>query len=338
MWAIMRAPLIAICLFCTAPLQAQNLFDDDGVIEITLRGPLSTVFDDTSDRSERDFVLEFSGREFPVEVRLRGNSRLRVCQFPPLRLDFHKKQVQGSIFDGQDKLKLVTHCRNSDRGEQDLLEEYAAYRILNVLTDLSYRVRLLRIHYEDTDGKLSKRASPRYGFVIEPAELLAARTAMEAVTVPAVPLKRHDLDQAALVYVYQYLIANTDWGLVKADYDDGCCHNVDLFERDSVLVTIPYDFDLSGLVNASYAFPDRTLHIRRVTQRRYRGVCTDRAVLEAAIAKVAGHRTEILAAVGDIPGLDDKSREKTTEFLYQFFNEAADREKLVDNFEKHCIG
>jgi hypothetical protein len=140
------------------------------------------------------------------------------------------------------------------------------------------------------------------------------------------------------LYVYEYLIANTDWGLVKADYDAGCCHNVDLFERDSVVVPVPYDFDLAGLVNASYAFPDPTLHLRSVTQRRYRGVCTDRAVLEAALDAVARHQDGILAVLRTIPGLDDKSRNKAAGFISRFFDEAADQEKLLSRFEKHCIG
>ncbi len=329
---------ILLLAFVATELTAAPLFEDDAVIDFSLRGPLSTLIADTEDRTASTFTLETPGYSTPVKVRLRGHSRLRVCEFPPLRLDFRKMDTQGSIFESQGKLKLVTHCRNYDRAEQDLLEEYAAYRIFNVLTDLSYRVRLLRISYDDTDGKLSEKASPRYGFVLETADQLAERVGAEPATLRGVPKKRHDREQAALMYVYQYLIANTDWGLVKADYDAGCCHNVDLFERDSQVVTVPYDLDLSGLVNANYAFPDKQLRIKKVTQRLYRGLCTDPGVVRTAIDRVTAREGQILDVLRNTPGLSDKNRQTAITFLGRFFKDAANGDKLVKHFERRCIG
>ncbi len=319
-------------------LCASPLFDDHAVLDVTLRGPLGSVFDDTEVRAERDFVVRFNGDERPVKVRVRGNSRVRVCEFPPLRLNFRQADVTQTVFDGQDKLKLVTHCRNLDRAEQDLLEEYAAYRIFNVLADLSFRVRLLRVSYVDTDGRLKDKAAHRFAIALETVGQLAARMGAQPVTMEGVPKRRHDLEQAALVYVYQYLIANTDWGLVKADYDEGCCHNIDLFEIDGIVVLVPYDLDLSGLVNARYAFPDRTLRIKKVTQRLYRGLCTDRSILGAALDEVIARETEITTVLRDTPGLTDDNRDKALRFVGRFFEKAAEREKLLDEFERRCVG
>ena len=334
---MVRYAVLFLVLLAADPAAA-SLFEDDGAIEVTLSGPISTMFADTDDRTQRAFVVHAQDKALPAKVRLRGRSRLRVCAFPPLRLNFRMADTSDSVFAGQDKLKLVTHCRNYDRAEQDLLEEYAAYRIFNVLTDFSYRVRLLRINYEDTDGRLSDKASPRYGFVLETPAQLAERAGAEPVTLRGVPKKRHDLDQAALMYVYQYLIANTDWGLVKADYAAGCCHNVDLFERDAKVFTVPYDLDLSGLVNANYAFPDHQLRIDKVTQRLYRGLCTDPDVLLRAIDRVIAREAEILGILRDTPGLADKNRDTAVRFLGRFFEKAANREKLLKNFEGRCIG
>ncbi len=327
-----------VLLAWATDLRASPLFEDHAVLDVTLRGPLGSVFADTEDRAERDFVIQFNGDERQVKVRVRGNSRVRVCEFPPLRLNFRQADVVQTVFDGQDKLKLVTHCRNQDRAEQDLLEEYAAYRVLNVLTDTSFRVRLLRMSYVDTDGKLKEKGAHRFAFVLETVEQLAARMGAQPVTMEGVPKRRHDLEQAALVYVYQYLIANTDWGLVKADYDKGCCHNIELFELDGIVVFVPYDLDLSGLVNARYAFPDRTLRIKKVTQRLYRGLCTDRSILEAALDEVIAREPQITAVVRDTPGLTGDNREKATRFVGRFFEKAADREKLLDEFERRCVG
>ena len=333
----MTGVVSALLLSWATDLPASPLFEEDTVLDVTLRGPVSSVIVDTEDRAERDFVIGFDSDEYPVKMRVRGNSRVRVCEFPPLRLNFRHADVAQTAFDGQDKLKLVTHCRNQDRAEQDLLEEYAAYRIFNVLTDTSFRVRPLHMSYVDTDGKLKEKGAHRFAFVLETVEQLAARMGAQPVTMEGVPKRRHDLEQAALVYVYQYLIANTDWGLVKADYDEGCCHNIELFELDDIVVFVPYDLDLSGLVNARYAFPDRTLRIKRVTQRLYRGLCTDRSILGAALDEVIGRETEITEVLQDTPGLTDDNREKAIRFVGRFFERAADREDLLDSFERRCV-
>ncbi len=316
---------------------ASPLFEGQEVVELELAGPFGSLFENREEQVERPFVLRAEGGEVGLKVRLRGHSRARVCDFPPLRLNFADDVDAQSIFAGQDKLKLVTHCRNYDRGEQDLLEEYLAYRVLNVLTDLSYGLRLMRIHYDDTDGKLPAEATRRYGFVIESREEFSSRTGARNVLLAGFPRYRHDLRHAALMYVFQYLIANTDWMLLKADYDDGCCHNLELFERDSGLIFVPYDFDVAGLINAKYAFPDAKLRIKRVTQRLYRGLCTDRDILRDALRTVRSKRDEILALPGDIPGLQPDNAEQARDYLDEFFLEAADEEDLLDTFEKQCI-
>lgn len=323
-------------IFATVAI-ASPLFERQEVIELRLAGPVGSLFENREERVERPFVLHSGGLAQPLKVSLRGHSRARVCDFPPLRLNFPADVNGHSVFAGQDKLKLVTHCRNYDRGEQDLLEEYLAYRILNVLTDLSFHVRLLRIHYDDSDGVLPAEAARRYAFVIESREEFSARTSARNVVLAGFPRHGHDQGQAALIYVFQYLIANTDWMLLKADYDDGCCHNLELFQLDSRLILVPYDFDVAGLINARYAFPDAQLRIKRVTQRLYRGLCTDRAILRDALRRVRSKRAEILALTGAIPGLEPDNAERARKYLDDFFAKAADEEGLLQKFEKQCI-
>lgn len=313
------------------------LFEDDAPVEVVISGPFRSLFASAQQPGNLPFSLTAGGSTQPVDVRVRGHSRLRVCEFPPLRLSFPVGGDASSVFAGQRWLKLVTHCRNYERGEQDLLEEYAAYRVLNVLTDLSYRVRLLHIRYQDTAGALAPGAAVRYGFVLEPGEEFAARTGAVPVARAGFPRERHDREQAALMYVFQFLVANTDWSLVKADYDEACCHNADLFKLDSGLIFVPYDFDLTGLVNAKYAFPDSTLRIDRVTQRLYRGLCTDRDHLRRALDTVKSKREEILAIFRDLPGLEPRNAERAARFLDGFFEAAADEERLLQSFERRCL-
>lgn len=314
------------------------LFDSDAVLDARLTGPLDELISELDPEHEREFELVFGTTSQSLKVRVRGNSRLRVCDFPPLRLNFRASAVADTVFDGQDKLKLVTHCRNSDAGEQDLLEEFIAYRIFNLLTDVSFRVRLMRMHYVDTEGRLTAKAERRHAFVIETDDALAARIGGAAVTLPGVPKQRYDQQHAALVFVFQYLIGNTDWGLVKADYDDGCCHNIALIEVADVVYTVPYDFDLAGIVNARYAYPDPQLRIKRVTQRLYRGVCTDRPILIAAVERVLEQKQPIMDAAARVVALEPKSAQRLERFLSGFFERAADRDKLLRRFEADCVG
>lgn len=242
-----------------------------------------------------------------------------MCHFPPLRLNFAVGDTAQSIFEDQDKLKLVTHCREGDSAQLDALQEYAAYRIFNLISDVSYKVRLLHITYTDTDGRLKENTFNRYGFLIESASALANRVGGKPAHVTGVSLSSLDSQQAATVYIFQYLIGNTDWSLVTADGDDACCHNGDLFHIGSVAYLVPYDFDLSGLVNARYAQPDPSLRISRVTQRRYRGYCVSSDSLKDALTAIKARRVDILDVIRQLPGVSRKEIEATAKYLDQFF-------------------
>ncbi len=331
--------LISMAAMTVAPAVADPLFESDTVVEVRITGPFSSLLDsrEKPERSWFPFQMDVEDTVLPVQIRIRGHSRVRVCEFPPLRLDFGDPGPDTTAFSGQEHVKLVTHCRHYDEGEQDLLQEYLAYRIFNLLTDTGFRVRLLRAHYEDTEKGLPAKASPRYAFLIEPAKKMASRLGAELAGVDAFPRYRHAREHAALVYVFQYLIANTDWSLVKADYDDECCHNIRLIRADSGLTMIPYDFDLAGLVNARYAFPDPKLRLGRVTRRRYRGVCTEPEFVLDAIRHVKSMKQEILALPATLPGLTAKDADRAVDFLEGFFEQAEKEEKLLKNFESRCL-
>ncbi len=320
-----------------AQATASPLFDDNSVIDVELIGPIGSLVADKKDDTELPFVLIANGVEHRVKVRVRGNSRLRVCKFPPLRFNFSGSDTERTVFAGQDKLKLVTHCRNRAVAQTDALEEYAAYRIFNLVAGVSYRVRLLRITYMDTDERRRDKRLEYYGFLIESQTELAERVGGQTANVTGVSLRSLDKDQAALVYVFQYLIGNTDWSMVKAGGDDTCCHNGDIVDIGTDRFYVPYDFDLAGLVNANYAYPDPSLRIRKVTQRLYRGFCTERETLESALALVVSHKVDILDVLNKMPGLPQKERSRSSNYLKDFFARAEDPEKMLQLFERRCL-
>lgn len=331
----MRLVALLFILLWSSPAFGSSFFGEDSVLEVTLRGPFTSLFKKKRTREELPFSLEVDEARIDVAVRIRGHSRLSVCSFPPLRLNFTAAGPDGTAFEGEDKLKLVTHCRSGDRKMQDsVLNEYVAYRIFNVISNHSYRVRLLRIQYEDTDGKQRKLENPHYGFLIESDDGLARRLAGTVAELEAIRFSALDLEQTARLNVFQYLIGNTDWSLVTPVDETTCCHNLDLLDVDDALVPVPYDFDLAGLTRVKYR---RTLSASKL--REYSGYCrTPDDALGQAIDHIQTLRDDILAMARDVPALENDSRERRIAFVADYFDEAADKSSLLADFERNCIG
>jgi hypothetical protein len=321
----------------SAQVSATPLFDESTVLDIELTGPLGELQSDKFGKQTMPFTLRTGGTEHTIDVRLRGNSRRDVCSFPPMRLSFSKKKSAGTLFENQKHLKLVTHCRDSAKAQQSLLREYMAYRIFNVLSENSYRVRLVRITYRDTDPQLGEKELQRYGYIIESDKELARRTGATRVYPTGISRESLDARQAALVYVFHYLIGNTDWSLVKPDTDEHCCHNGALFDFDSTLSLVPYDFDMSGLVSARYAKPDPSLNISSVRHRKYRGYCLPPGELSGALQTIMDKQVDIAAMPFNTPGVDEKVMKNASKYLEAFFKSVKNIEKTASKFEARCL-
>ena len=123
-----------------------------------------------------------AGPAIPIQLRTRGNVRrnTRTCGFAPLRLEFPKDQLKGTIFEGQRAVKLGTHCQDADVFQQYMLKEYLASRLLNTVTPRSLRVRLAHVTYTDTAA--GKKPYTMLGIFYEDADDMAKR--MEARELP----------------------------------------------------------------------------------------------------------------------------------------------------------
>ncbi|NNF40888.1 MAG: hypothetical protein HKN64_05875 [Woeseiaceae bacterium] len=327
---------VALLLLVCGASHAAMLFEDETILDITLAGPLSSVIDDTTEQRQRAFVLSADGKDIDVAVRIRGKSRVELCDFPPLRLNFSAGAARGSVFDGEDKLKLVTHCKAAASYEKNAVQEYGVYRIMNVLSDLSLRARLLRIRYVDTESP-DQEPAIHYGFLIESDASLAARLGASVVELRDVSKAMFNRQHLALVFVFQYLVGNTDWSLVRADKDDSCCHNGKLVRVAEQHYFLPYDFDMTGFVRARYAKPNPRLRLTSVRTRRYRGYCLDEATVRDALHAVKAHREAILKVVAGLPLLSAKEIKSDSAYLQRFFDRAANEDKLLREFGRRCL-
>lgn len=314
----------------TAPL-----FATDEPLDLTLRTRIQWLRDERPDQEEAEGWAVWTTPEgrrdsVDVEVRARGNFRLRKrnCNFPPLRLDFPRSRVGGTVFAGQNRLKLVTPCQDRrDAYQQYVLQEYLAYRVYNLVTPVSYRVRLVRITYEDVEGAYDTRT--KVGFLIEDDDAMAHRNRGFLSEWEQFHPAAADGKQLALMALFQYMIGNTDWS-------QPFFHNVDMIRTwdDGRYLVVPYDFDYTGVVDADYAEPDASLNTESIRDRVYRGFCLTGVDHQGQRLLFQELRDPVRELYGETPFLSEGQRRKTLEYYQDFWDTLADfrryRSRILD--------
>jgi hypothetical protein len=340
----MRVKLVA-ALACalSTPAAAQApepLFAASDAIHIAIQAPISNL---TRNRDNPGAVAgtltDPAGQALPVNLQLRGITRRtsEICDFPPLRVDFMTPPPATSAFAHQHRLKLVTHCKSSAGFQQYVLLEYAAYRMFNVLSPKSFRVRLANIDYVGTDGRPT---ASRIGFFIEDLKDVAKRNGtMESHGPPRIPVEDLSPADAARYALFQHMIANHDWSMRAGPQGDDCCHNAKMIGplAPGATVPIPYDFDFSGFVDPPYATPPDELHISSVRQRVYRGYCMHNAQVIAAAREFRDARPQLIAAIASTPGLDPRTQARAITFLDPFFADIASDQSVSARVINRCL-
>ena len=314
--------------------QIPALFSSHDVIELTIETDYGRLRGDREQDSEyRPAVLrltddEGAERTFDIRVRTRGNFRLVNCRFPPLRVNFPRTRMGGTVFDGQNGIKLVSHCRDRDDDEQNVIEEYLVYRTFNLLTDESFRVRLARVTY--ADGEDDDDPVVRYAFFIEEAEAMAERLGALYLEIRQASPRDFGAEQAVRVSVFQYMVGNTDWSMVSF-------HNAEVLQNsEGVYVPVPYDFDWTGFVSARYARPDERLRIRNVRQRIYRGFCRPNFDFSAVYSQFVEIRTDLEALYTGQDGLEEGNRRDAVEYIDDFYEDIESPQRARSRLERDC--
>ena len=134
------------------PAEPTTLFASDEPIRLSIRGDLSRLARASGASPGTLTVMGDTPETHSIQLSPRGVSRRRreICTFPPLRVELPSRPESG-LFEGQRRLKLVTHCRRQSSHQQYVLLEYAAYRLFNTMTSRGFRVRLAEIDYYRND-------------------------------------------------------------------------------------------------------------------------------------------------------------------------------------------
>ena len=321
---------------------AVPLFSDDTIVNATITAPFQEILRTRSLEDELPGTLVYrdaeSGEDVTLEIKIRARGKFRRqkenCGFPPLRLNFRKSN--DTLFAGSDKLKLVTHCRNrSNAYEQTVYKEYLAYRFLNILTGWSFRARMMQIRYVDVADGEEIANSP--AFLIEDDAQLARRIGMKRDKSETTTVSALDAAHTNLTSVYQYLIGNTDFSPVKGPPGQACCHNYVLFKGDDRLISVPYDFDVSGLANPPHAKPNPRFGLANVKQRLYRGRCANNGQLEETFQLFRDQKQAIYDLVNNQQGLSKKERKRTVGYIDDFYKIIDSKRQVNYRFLKACL-
>ncbi len=315
---------------------AVQLFASEEPLELTLTADFQALKGDRrGETPEREATVLLPGEDvvLDVKVRTRGSFRRDAanCSLPPLRLNFKKKQVTGTVFAGEDKLKVVGSCRpNRDSYEQLVLNEYLAYRAFQEVSPTAFLVRLARITYVDSSGE--DEPFTRFAFFIEDDDAMAARFGAQVLDLQEgtnLPPGAMDPPSAATTAIFQYMIGNTDWS-------DAAGHNTELLDLMGIGVPVPYDFDFAGIVDAPYSTPDPSLNLRSVRDRLYRGWCWSGLDVHGLLSRFRDAEDDIVGLYEGFPYLSDGERNRALDYLGGFFRAIETDERAERGFLGDC--
>jgi hypothetical protein len=253
-----------------------------------------------------------NGIEFDLEVTVRGKFRRRTCTMPPLKLQFKKAGLRALGLNTHNDFKLVTHCTNDEAGQDALLREQLAYEMYNTVNPVaSYRTQLLTITYINTvDGS----TTTSYAILIEDSDELEDRLGMKNSN-DSYNLPAEQINNAETLALFQYMIGNSDYGTKMV-------RNMKLLkDTEGTFTAVPYDFDYSGLVNASYANGLAEFNEEKVTDRTLLWDYSSAPDFNDAADHMTSLKDTLLEQVDNFDELSGSSKREITKYIKGFYKD-----------------
>ncbi|MEY4134365.1 MAG: hypothetical protein ACOYOO_03840 [Saprospiraceae bacterium] len=248
----------------------------------------------------------------PLEIKARGKTRKEICMHPPIKVKWKKKSLDSLGFSNFNEMKVVWQCRLGKTYEQYIFKEYLAYRLYNIISPYSYRVKLVR--FTVTDTRDTSRQFVKYGFFLEDDEQLAQRLRGRLLETPVSNTASFDPKSLFQFFIFQYMIGNTDWSFANQ-------HNVRMLKPNTgKVIPVGYDFDYAGLVGALYAVPHESLPIKSVKERYYKGIDCTKQEVTALNAFFLSKKDEIIAYSLGFPFLEKEGHKEVDAYLQEFFS------------------
>ena len=315
---------ILSCLSAFQPIHGQEhgfdklqFFNDTSVITATITANSRKLFGAGKKKGlsmPAAFAASINGKNIndSVLLEVRGNFRRDYCYMPPLKINF-KYDSSATLYTLK-SVKLVSECKPNIDFEQYLLKEFLVYKIYNLLTDKSLRVRLLRLNFKDNSAPAKDIFE--YAFLLEAIKDLAKRNHCTEWKRPRLRQESTNREQMTLLAIFEYMIGNTDWSVTGG-------HNTyQIGSKEDILAmpfAVPYDFDFSGLVSAPYAIPSEQLSIQNVQQRLYRGYPRTIDEINKVLDVFKQQKENIYNLINKFDLLDKSGKKEMIYYLDEFY-------------------
>ena len=298
--------------------EVNQLFQNDDILSLKLSYSNKDIQRKTNDSTYIETDLYYKDENdqwlnFPVALRARGNFRRNKCYFPPIKMKIKKSSSKETLFEGNKKLKLVLPCKLESDLNDNIIKEYLAYKIYEVVSPYHFKTKIVDIQFREIKGKKSKDHNLK-GFLIQDDKRVAKYHEGKVFERFIHPLAM-DAETSIQNAMFQFMIGNTDFSVAYQ-------HNGKLLYIDKKILPLPYDFDMSGLVNASYSVANETLGIDRVTQRVYRGFKRDESELNKIRNQFIDKKEKIFGIISKHENLFDNEKEykEAYTFVESFYN------------------
>jgi hypothetical protein len=309
--------LFSAVAWSTQAQEKASLFDhlsNDDVLDLTIEANFDSIILNKYKADYWDAKMVVEGKEpevWDIKLRTRGRYRRRICEFPPIKLEFSKKDLITKGLYSFDDLKLVTHCLDNSLSDNTVLREALAYDLYALLTPESFRHQVVKITYINTGKKQYK--IKRYGVLIEEDRNLAYRLDGEVLDTFGLKWQQVEPLNVELAACYQYMVGNTDWNIETQ-------RNLKFIQKDQTgtVIAVPYDFDMSGLVNPIYGIPNPDFPIESLQDRYYMGLTKPS---QETIDLLLSKKEELLQYCKKYKLLNGAHRAEVYAFIESFYEE-----------------
>ena len=316
--------------------QITKLFRNQEILQVKLGFSNKEIKKKTNDSTYVNTEISYetenrSWKTFEVELRVRGYFRRERCYFPPIKVKISKSAAKNTLFEGNKRLKLVLPCSPQKSMNDYIVKEYMAYKLYEIITPYHFITRISSIAFTETKGNKTKTYDLK-GIFVEDDKKIAKRFGGRILDRSSHPASQDALASVRNAF-FQFMIGNNDFSTYAP-------HNQKLMQVDRKIVPIPYDFDLSGLVNASYAvvsvINDEPL-TSSVTKRLYRGFERDLNIIQQVRQEFIDNKTRFLEAVDSTEQFFDNPKQFSIakKFLSDFFdimeNDTRFKREIINN-------
>ena len=322
--------MMSILVNAQKVLKSDALYADQKPLAIKLNYSNKEVNAKTDDstfiKTNMEYLHDEKWSSIDVRIRARGNFRRSECYFPPIKMKIKKDQYQGTLFDGNKSLKLVLPCKLEQENNDNILHEFIAYKIYEKVSQYHFKTKRVNIDFTEIREKKIKNFQLK-GFLIEDDKRVAKRHEGKVFKRFVHPLGMQHLTSVQNAF-FQFLLGNTDFSVAYQ-------HNGKLLYVDKEIIPLPYDFDMTGWVNPSYATVNTTLGINTVQDRIYRGFKRDQKYFDQVREQFIEKKSELMEMVASF----EEEFSNANEFK-NMFNFMQDFYEVLENdakFDKRIV-